>query len=191
MQQAVEKILDVGCGKNKRNGAIGIDFNKYTDADIIHDLNQFPYPFEDNTFDNIVINHCLEHLNDVVMVMEEIYRIGKNGAVVEINAPYFTSVDAFADPTHKHFFTARSFDYFTGDFSAFSYYSKARFKKLTVKIVFWQWKKAKWFRPQNWMGLGILANRLTKFYEIFLAHIFPAKEISYKLQIVKEPVEQR
>lgn len=180
-----EKILDLGCGRNKCRGALGVDFNKNTDADIIHDLNKFPYPFDDNEFDKILINHALEHLDNVVKVMEEIHRIAKPNALVLINAPYFTSIDAFADPTHRHFFSARSFDYFTDDLKEFSYYSDARFRKLKVEIKFWEWKKLRGFRLQNWMGLWLLANKLTKFYETFFAHIFPAKEIFYKLQVVK------
>ena len=31
------KILDLGCGKRKRKGAIGIDISEDTDADVIHD----------------------------------------------------------------------------------------------------------------------------------------------------------
>jgi SAM-dependent methyltransferase len=179
------KILDLGCGRNKHAGAIGIDFNENTDADIIHDLNDFPYPFDDNEFDKIILNHILEHLDDVVKVLEEIYRVAKPNALVLVDTPYFTSIDAFADPTHKHFFSARSFDYFTGDFEDFSYYSDIRFHKLRVEIRFWEWKKLRGFKLQNWVGLGLLANKLTKFYEVFFAHIFPAKEIHYELRVIK------
>ncbi len=42
------KILDVGCGANKYEGAIGLDNNPRTAADVIHDLGQVPYPFPDN-----------------------------------------------------------------------------------------------------------------------------------------------
>ncbi len=62
-------ILDVGCGKNKveieGEKVIGIDFNESTDADVIHDLNKFPYLFEDNTFSRIVCNNVLEHVDDL------------------------------------------------------------------------------------------------------------------------------
>lgn len=185
MNNVNEKNLDLGCGRNKHKGAIGIDFNEDTDADIIHDLNKFPYPFNDNEFDRIFASHVLEHLDDVVKTMEEIHRIAKPNAIVVIDAPFFTSLDAFADPTHKHFFSARSFDYFTGDLGEFSYYSHAEFRKLTVEIRFWEWKRLRGFRLQNWIGLGLLANKFTKVYEIFFAHIFPAKEIHYELQIIK------
>ena len=40
------KILDLGCGKRKQKDAIGVDMSEDSDADVIHDLNKFPYPFE-------------------------------------------------------------------------------------------------------------------------------------------------
>ncbi len=59
---AQRNILDRGCGKKKRQGAVGVDFNERTDADIIHDLNLFPYPFEDEIYDEVYIDNTLEHL---------------------------------------------------------------------------------------------------------------------------------
>jgi hypothetical protein len=54
----------------------------------------------------------LEHINDVPALMEELYRICKHDAVVKIRVPYFKSTAAFKDPTHKSFFTERTFEYF-------------------------------------------------------------------------------
>ena len=85
------KILDVGCGTNKYPGAIGIDVDPNSAADIVHDLNSFPYPFYDNQFDKIICHNVLEHINDVPRTMEEIWRIGKNEAIVEIIAPFPSS----------------------------------------------------------------------------------------------------
>ena len=45
------KIFDVGCGANKTEGAIGLDHNPRTNADVIHDLGELPYPFPDNEFE--------------------------------------------------------------------------------------------------------------------------------------------
>ena len=60
------KILDVGCGANKMEGAIGLDNNPRTNADVIHDLGELPYPFPDNEFDLVVSSHVVEHVPDLI-----------------------------------------------------------------------------------------------------------------------------
>ena len=84
------KILDLGCGKRKRKGAIGVDISEDTDADVIHDnnLNVFPYPFVDNEFDYVYADNVIEHLDNVVKVLEELHRISKNGATIKIIVPF-------------------------------------------------------------------------------------------------------
>lgn len=180
------KILDLGCGRRKLPGAVGIDLNPNSDADIIHDLNVFPYPFSENEFDLIHCDGILEHLDDIVRVMEELHRIAKPGAKIEVVTAYFTGVDAFTDPTHKRFFTARSFDYFTGDFPEYGFYSQARFRRVKVEILFWRLPRLGGLRPQHLLGAHWLANRLTSIYERFFAYLLPAQTIRYELIVVKE-----
>mgnify|MGYP002685478267 CR=1 FL=1 len=66
------KILDVGCGANKTEGAIGLDNNPRTNADVIHDLGELPYTFPDNEFELVVSNHVVEHVPDVKSFLEKI-----------------------------------------------------------------------------------------------------------------------
>jgi len=49
------------------------------------------------------MKHVLEHLDDVVKVIEECYRILKPKGILDIYVPYYKSKKAFRDPTHKHF----------------------------------------------------------------------------------------
>jgi len=63
-------ILDVGCGTAKINGAIGIDRAKLPGVDIVHDLNDLPWPFENDSFDEVYMNDIIEHLDDTIKVME-------------------------------------------------------------------------------------------------------------------------
>ena len=79
------KVLELGCGFNKTPGAVGIDIIDGSQADIIHDLNTFPYPFADNEWDRILCRYVLEHLDDFVEPIEEIWRIARPGAVVEVS----------------------------------------------------------------------------------------------------------
>ncbi|MHB8641259.1 MAG: class I SAM-dependent methyltransferase, partial [Candidatus Acidiferrales bacterium] len=59
-------ILDLGCGSKKRPGATGVDINPASGADVIHDLDVVPYPFESSTADEIYLDNVLEHLANVV-----------------------------------------------------------------------------------------------------------------------------
>ncbi len=132
-KEAEKKRLDLGCGMLKKEGTIGIDFNPDTQADVVHDLTRFPYPFEDNYFEEIYCRHILEHLPNLVKVMEELHRIAKPGCKIFIEAPYWSSYRAFKDPTHVRFFTEDTFDYFTAS-SAMNFYSTARFNILSKKL---------------------------------------------------------
>ena len=122
-------VLDIGCGKNKVKGAIGIDINRWSDADIICDI-EVGLPFRHNIFDEIHCNHIIEHVSDLIKLMEEIHRVSKNGAKVYIRAPYYASFLAFSDPTHKKFITEQTFDMFTEERSG--YYTNAKFKIIKI-----------------------------------------------------------
>ncbi len=74
--------LDVGCGNNKIPGAVGIDLVAGTQADIVHDLNDTPWPLESDRFEVVRLWSVLEHLRDVVAVVSEVYRVSRPGATV-------------------------------------------------------------------------------------------------------------
>jgi SAM-dependent methyltransferase len=175
------KILDLGCGTRKRAGAVGIDNNPKTAADVIHDLNSFPYPFEASGFDEIYADNVLEHLDDPIKVMEEIYRIGKLGALIRIDVPYFRARWAYIDPTHSHFFTVDSFSYFdpTHVHNKLFPYSEARFR--VERVVF-----NEKIKTRGLMGLiKRLANLKPSLYEKRLGHLLPLDELTFFLRIIK------
>jgi len=126
--------LNLGCGDKKIEGFLGLDKIKTEATDEKWDLDVFPYPFPDNSVEEILMDNVLEHLEDVILTMEEIYRICKPGAKVRINVPYFKSNSAFTDPTHKHFFTENSFKYFNKKHNL-HFYTKATFNVVEAKLV--------------------------------------------------------
>ena len=65
------RTLDVGCGINKYPGAIGIDRNPATRADVLCDLDRVPYPFADSSFDQLRAIHVIEHVSDVIRSCRE------------------------------------------------------------------------------------------------------------------------
>lgn len=52
-----KKRLNLGAGEDRREGYININHNDLTEPDVVHDLNSFPYPFDQNTFDEILAGH--------------------------------------------------------------------------------------------------------------------------------------
>lgn len=92
------KRLNMGCGNDIRSGWVNADFVKKNGVDVVHNFNKTPYPFKDNTFDEIDCIEVLEHLNDTVTVIREIHRILKPGGKVKITVPYYLSVGAWSNP---------------------------------------------------------------------------------------------
>jgi hypothetical protein len=174
-------ILDLGCGTRKREGAVGVDYNPNSAADVIHDLGQFPYPFETSSADEIYLDNVLEHLPDVVATLDEIHRIGRDGCQVRIDVPYFRSRWASVDPTHRHSFTADSMSYFDPAHSFFEryHYSESRFG---VESVTFNERFAS-SGPRAW--LARFANRWPARYEAYLAPAMPLDELTFKLRVIK------
>ncbi len=172
------KILDVGCGRNKTRGSIGIDYCDNSDADVKHDLNIFPYPFHDNEFDVVTINNVIEHLDDIVKVMEEVHRIGKNGAEVVIETPHYSSLYSWQDPTHKHHLSLDSFDYFTEHSKHSNFYTDIRFEIVEKTIYFGNSVLSVIPRLIYWVSRHK--------YEKHFAFLFPANSLYFKLRVVKK-----
>ena len=174
-------VLDFGCGMRKRPGAIGIDVNPRSSADIIHDLNTFPYPFPDNAFDEIYCDNVIEHLGDVVRVMEELHRIAKPGGEIIIIVPFFPHRQAHTDPTHRHYFGIHSFDYFVEGtaYSSFQY-SETKFMLRSVEFD----KGIIHTHLFDRILVGF-ANRRKELYENRIANIFPLRHLTFHLEAVK------
>ena len=117
------RVLDVGCGINKKAGAIGVDRNPASRADVIADLDRFPYPFRDSSFDALQAVHVIEHLSDVIRSMEEFHRLVRGGGEVLIVTPHYTDFSSFCDPTHRWHLNSFSMRYFGKDNAGYGYYS--------------------------------------------------------------------
>ena len=105
--------LNLGCGEDYREGYVNVDIG-LCNKDVYHDLEQFPYPFVDNQFVEILMQHSIEHISrdNFPKLVEELYRISASGGKILISAPYYLSRNAYTDFTHKNFMTEESFSYF-------------------------------------------------------------------------------
>ncbi len=174
------RILHLGCGLHKHLDSICVDLNPWSDADVLCDLNQFPYPFARDSFDRIICVHVLEHLDDIIRVVEEIVRVARPGAILTVEVPHFSSVYFHQDPTHKHAFTSRTFDYFIPGKEVWGFhYSTSQLDLIYVE-----------FPPPSNAGnvkkiIFRWINQNIDFYEKHLAYIIPRHLLRFELKVVK------
>lgn len=166
------RILDLGCGTAKEKGTIGADIVPLPDVDVIANLAEYPYPFADNSFDDIYLNDVIEHLPDTIATMEEIYRIARPDARVFIRVVNWNSHYTAMDPTHVKAFTENSFDFF-GKRVGRSYYSHARFDVVRVDYQY-SARAKKHFRSE----------RLMKFLSFYLCNVLEG--LNFELRVVKD-----
>jgi SAM-dependent methyltransferase len=181
-----QRVLDIGCGTNKTPGAIGMDVNPRTDADVIHDLDDLPYPFVDDQFDEVIGRHVIEHVRDPMGVMCELHRITRNGGIVRLVTPHWTNPDFATDLTHRNHLNSYSFRNLTDERAVFPFYTNVRFRQRAARVtVLNLWKLA---------GLELLINLdhrfpslrfIRKFWEQYLNAIARGKEIHFELEVVK------
>jgi SAM-dependent methyltransferase len=181
-----KRVLDVGCGQNKFPGAIGIDSNPRSHADVLHDLGNFPYPFSDNEFETIVCRHVIEHVPDVIGFINELHRITKPGGRLKLVTPHYSNPDWATDPTHRNHFNSYSFTCFIPTETPFPFYTNAELRLISAHVSL----------ANLWRALGVeyLVNldqrfpalRFTrKFWEFYLSNLMRGKELSFEFEVVK------
>lgn len=170
------KTLDMGCGPKSRPNTVRVDRLPFPGVDVVHDLDTFPYPFEDDEFSEVICSHVLEHLRNQVQVMEELHRITRPDGRVRIWVPYFASPYSFCDPTHVVHHTFHSFDYFVeGRRRSGHNYTSVRFRVLEHELLF----------TRKW-GLGAILARVSMHrYEKYYSRLLPANGIHVELQPIK------
>jgi ubiquinone/menaquinone biosynthesis C-methylase UbiE len=174
--------LNLGCGTRLVAGAVNLDVNRDVSADIVHDLNCVPWPFDDDSFNEVEAYDVLEHLEDVAGALGEIHRISRHGTSVHVTVPHFSSANAFTDVTHRHWFGSHSFDPFVevnGHTHALAHYGHARCRRVSRVIYF----HPSLVNKVVWR----CANRWPDSYEHRWAWMFPAWFIAITLEVVKCP----
>lgn len=110
--QTTVRIIDLGCGNHKQlPWATGVDQYPFEGVDVVADI-EAGLPFKDDEIDHVYAIHFLEHVRDLVALMNEIHRCLKPGGVLHAMVPNCESVHANADPTHVRFFNPQTFKYF-------------------------------------------------------------------------------
>ena len=174
MESKIKK-LNLGCGKNYKEGWTNLDLNRKIKADIYANLEK-KLPFKDDTFDYVYASHVLEHIHNLIGLMGELKRICKKGAVIDMRVPHASSMPAYQDPTHVRFFTYMTFNYFTKGI----FYDFPKFKLISKSLNF----VVKEFVFLNYI-INPLINIAPRYYERLFSGILPCGEIKCRLKVIK------
>lgn len=169
------RILDLGCGRGKLPGAVGLDLAPHPGVDLVADFSK-GLPFGDNSFHQARLRHVAEHAPDLAALMGEVHRVLKPGGLAHILTPHFSAAASFTDPSHRLHLGLFSFDYFCGlaadDFMPLGY----RYQMVSRRLIFGR---------GGGLGLAAWANRHGRFYEQHLAWLMPALEVDVWLKAIK------
>lgn len=129
--------LNLGCGPRDKDGYINLDIADLPGVDVVHNLEVIPYPFKKETFEYIEAEDVLEHVENFVGILDELWRILKVGGTLWVRGPHGAyPMQIWKDPTHRRAFVEESFDYWdpSTDYGKhYGYYGKAKFK-ITRKV---------------------------------------------------------
>lgn len=145
--------INLGSGMSPLEGYVNVDMIPLDTVDVVHNLMDFPYPFEDGIADKISAIDVLEHLDNytdrtspdenfhakptVICFMEECHRILKPGGELFIQTPSWDSENFKIDPTHVRGFHLRAFEYFDDSTElgrTTGFYSRAKFRVKATEL---------------------------------------------------------
>jgi hypothetical protein len=183
-----EKIaLELGSGsKREHKTRYALDLHPLDGVDIVADLNGKLDLIPDKCVTELYTRHTLEHVDNLVGLMEEIQRICVPGASITVIVPHFSNPLAHSDPTHVRLFGIHTMFYFSDTSRQPSrkvptHYSTARFLVKDIGIRFYR---------NGWVDKTVapFVERMVNlnwstrtFYERYLAYVFPAWEIQFAL----------
>ncbi len=161
------KKLNFGCGEDIREGYDNVDIQE--SAPIVIDFNKFPYPCGDNTYGYVWCKNVLEHLENPMKTLNELWRICKNKAEIEIIVPHYSNRSAYDSLDHRHYMSEIAFKYFEEERT---YIDKEKKLKVTFLKVF----------PSR-IGKWIPSHRIREKLSLFINGI--QSYIHVKLEVVK------
>lgn len=94
--------INIGGGDQKYEGFLNCDYDKNCNPDFCFNLETDKFPFDDNTVEQVIAHHVLEHMGEGYFhCMQELYRVCKHGALIDIRVPHPRHDYFLNDPTHR------------------------------------------------------------------------------------------
>ncbi len=188
-------VLDLGCGRMKKPGRIGIDALDLDGVDVVANIDEGLPFFPDQSVDEIHSTHFLEHVSNIEDVLCEMARVLKPTGKVHAYVPHFSNPHYYSDYTHKTFFGLYTLDYFSDGESAFSrrvccYSSRVRVKVVSRRLIFGSRIKLVHYPKKALQMLVNARPGCQEFYEESLCWVLPCLglELVFSLRRVDDGV---
>lgn len=106
--------INIGAGDTRYEGFVNVDYDARCKPEYVVNLEQEPLPFEDNTVEQVIAHHVLEHMGDGYFhILQELYRVCKHGAIIDIRVPHCRHDYFLNDPTHRRPITPEGLQLFS------------------------------------------------------------------------------
>jgi ubiquinone/menaquinone biosynthesis C-methylase UbiE len=179
------KILVLGESREPLSGATALCDGARSHRELLRALEHIPWSFPDASFDHVRADGLLAEVNDFFRVMEEIHRVCRPGALVEVSMPFMSSVRFASNPGNQRAAASASFDYFDARRPLGRYhYSPAQFQRVSFEYV-------RAYHGTAGKILGVLdklvlplCQRLPRAYEHYFAYWYPVHEVRFALRKV-------
>jgi hypothetical protein len=181
--------LNFGAGLTKIPGYYSIDCIPLGGIDLVLDLEKPLTELPDNSVEAIYSRHVLEHVKQLVPLMQEFWRIGKYGCEIKITVPHFSNTYAFSDPTHVRFFGLYTMNYFCREESqpssrkVPSYYGDFDFTVEQIKIEFYMNTLVDKILGRFFQYIFNISFSTQEFYERRFSSIYHAWQITYLMRV--------
>ncbi len=128
--------LNLGCGNLRMPGFKGVDYRPGPTVDVVLDLTKHPWPFDDNSIEEVRAWHFLEHLPgyELDQAVREIHRILRPGGLLYVKVPL--GLPSLYSPFHFHAFDRKSFDVWIALEQHGSLQPTNLFRRVSQQVVF-------------------------------------------------------
>jgi len=181
--------LELGCGPGKRQErALGVDQLDYPGVDLVGDVFDVLAKLPPECVTGVYTYHFLEHIADLGRLLDELSRVMKPGASIQVEVPHFANPYYYSDPTH-----VRQFGLYTFCYLAHSelfrravpkYGLSPKFSLKDVRLQFDSPFLVRKIVKRSLDKVFNLTRWLQEFHEENLCYLFPAYQIRYELQRV-------
>jgi glycosyltransferase involved in cell wall biosynthesis len=104
--------LYLGAGVKSLPGYVGVDVADGPTIGVVHNLDNQPWPWEDNSVAMIVAEDVVEHLqSNLIEFCNEAWRVLAPGGEMFVRTPHHDGASSWIDPTHRWHLHEQSFEF--------------------------------------------------------------------------------